>query len=90
MTTENMDLGKLEKKVDTLAQELAEVRKEVKALSTIDVILKDLSKQISQIEKIDHIIKSLTDVTNAVKDTAHSEDITALSTKLDKIEDHLI
>ena len=89
MTAENTDLGKIEKKVDDLAQELAEVRKELKSLSAVEGVLGDISKQISQLERLDLIIKSLTVLTNAIKNTANSDDLTAVSTKLEKIEESL-
>ena len=90
MTVENPDIGKLEKKVDKLAEELAEVRKEVKSIASMESTLKEMSKQIAALGKIEDILKGLNEVNTTLKTAANSDDIKNVSNKLEKIEESLL
>ncbi len=89
MSTETPDLGKLDKKIDKLAEELAEVKKEFKSISSLEDLLKELAKQVSPVSKIENILDSLKGLNDGMTGVANSINLDTISKKLDKLDDDL-
>jgi DNA repair exonuclease SbcCD ATPase subunit len=69
MSTEKSDLGKLEKKVDKLVDEIAAIKKELKGLASLEGLVKEQSKQIAPVSKIDTVLKTLKNVDDITSST---------------------
>ncbi len=59
MSAEKPELGKLEKKIDKLVDEIAAIKKDMKVLSSLEGLLKDLGKQVAPVSNLDEVLTSL-------------------------------
>ncbi|TXT57491.1 MAG: hypothetical protein BAJATHORv1_10193 [Candidatus Thorarchaeota archaeon] len=93
--SDEASIGKLEKKVDRISEELAAIREVLKAVSIIpslakkvDAIDSDLDavkKEISPVTKIDELLSSVRNVDTGLKKVQESKDIQTLGQKMEDI-----
>jgi len=96
---DNADIGEILEKVDTLTEELANLRKDLDTLSSVPDIMEkieaigseieEVKSSIAPIAKIDDIESSLDDLKTAIEEVKESKDVEELNKKVDELSNSM-
>lgn len=96
---DNADIGEILEKVDTLTEELANLRKDLDTLSSVPDIMEkieaigseieEVKSSIAPITKIDDIESSLDDLKTAIEEVKESKDVEELNKKVDELSNSM-
>jgi len=93
---DNADIGEILEKVDTLTDELASLRKDLDALSSVpDIIekieaigseIEEVKSSIEPLTKIDELESSLDEIKTAIEEIKESKNVDELAEKIDELQ----